>query len=128
MMPKWVARVVLLVVVAATLTFWLTEADFATTTRYCPWKHRWGFTPQVCKVKDVQGSRVLVEHANLDVNVLELSIYQAGRTTWIQHPNGHVRHLSNKLDDNTIKFDLTDGRFLIVNGERFSIVVLKSEQ
>ena len=103
------------------LVLWFHYSDFSTTTSYCPWGHRIGFGPWVCRFQDTKGSRVLVEHANLDINKLELSIEDHGVRHWIQHPNGRVRDFSPALDQNTIKFDPVDPNLLIVNGERFQV-------
>jgi hypothetical protein len=110
------------VLVIGTLAlFWARYSDFASTPQYCPWNHRIGFSPWVCKVKDTQGGRVLVEHANLDTGRLELSIEHDGASHWIQHPEGHVTQFSNALDENKIGFDPADWNSLIVNGEKFPI-------
>ena len=124
---RWITRLAVSIVVVAGAVFWARESDFATSTRYCPWNHRVGFAPWVCKVKDMQGGKVLVEHADLDVNRMELSIYDNGRVRWIQHPDGHVTKFSNRLDENTIRFDQPNSSFLVVNKERFPITELQSE-
>ncbi len=98
-------------------------SDFWTTTAYCPWSHRIGYKPWVCKVRDRDPNRVLVKHANLDSNKLQLSITQRGGRTWIEHPDGHVKEFSNDLKANTIIFDRQDMNFLLVNGERFAITL-----
>ena len=77
--------------------------------------------PWVCKVKDRQGNRVMVEHADLDISYLALSIHENGKTRWVQHPNGKVANFSDALDENSITFDPADRKFLQVNGERFPI-------
>ena len=124
-MSRRVALAGLILFAVPAFAFWVTQSDFASTTPYCPWGHRWGFTPQVCKVKDTQGARVLVEHANLDLNILELSIHEEGRTRWIQHPDGRVPRFSTKLDENIIKFDPNNKRMLLVNGDPFPITDIK---
>lgn len=107
--------------------FWVHNSDFATTTKYCPWSHRVGFGPWVCKVKDARNGRIVVEHAQLSDNRLELSIRQDGHTRWVQHPDGHVANFSPALDRNSIILDEGDPGLLIVNGERFPIKYVDRE-
>jgi hypothetical protein len=121
---KIVVGIAVVMLLAAAIVF-APGSDFWTTTSYCPWNHRIGYTPRVCKVKDRDGGRVLVEHANLDSNQLQLSITQEGRRMWIRYPDKDVMNLSNSLDENKILFDDRDKNLLSVNGERFPITASK---
>lgn len=89
--------------------------DFWNTTPYCPWNHRIGFTPQSCWVADEKDGRVLVQHADLDVNVEEVSIHQGGSTRWIAPPP-----LEGGRRDR-LRFHPTDDRLLLLDGEPFPI-------
>ncbi len=125
MIRKAIQLFAVVLIVGLLAMFWVRYSDFATTTRYCPWSHRLGFSPWVCKVKDVRDGRILVHHAQLDTGRLELSIEEKGLHHWIQHPEGHVALFFDALDQNSITFDGTDQNFLVVNGERFPITYIE---
>jgi hypothetical protein len=89
-------------------------------TKFCPWSHR-ASTDFNCKVKDDDGGRLLIEHHDVDVGTVTLSIYAQGKHLWIQHPVGKLKNFSNSLERNSSLFDNTGGGGLLVNGERFPI-------
>jgi hypothetical protein len=92
-------------------------------TPFCPWSHQLSLTWS-CRIVDIKKGVLLIEHfdASMDSRVdLQLSMHQLGKVTWIEHPYGKAQNLAPRVTDNTIKFDRSDSKYLLVNGERFQI-------
>ena len=85
----------------------------------------WLNPDSVCRVHDESGDRLLVEYFNIDTNELLLYIQENGRDVLIEHPYGRVSNYSENVDSNEMKLDRSDNRYIIVNGERFEIIVKK---
>lgn len=63
----------------------------------------------------------LVEFFDSDTNEFKLFIYNSEQEIQIEHPHGKVENFKEIVSSNSIKFDLTDSKFLIVNGKKFAI-------
>lgn len=74
---------------------------------------------------DEGDGKLLVEYFNADTNELRLYVQQNGNNVSIEHPYGRISNYSAKIDANEVKFDRSDSRYLIVNGEKFEIVKLQ---
>ncbi|MBK8812772.1 MAG: hypothetical protein IPN69_18865 [Acidobacteria bacterium] len=68
----------------------------------------------------------LAEYFNRDTNTFRLILIEYGKEIEIEHPYGKVEAFSERVDLNTIKFDLQNPQKLVVNGQSF-IIVKKEE-
>ena len=111
----------LLTIVTISLFIYLYSLSGA--TEYCSLSHK--INPDMfCRVCDRFNGKVLIEHFNRDTNELSLSIYENGKTFWIQHPKGKIINYNSSIEKNTIRFDRKDSSNLIVNGVIFPITIL----
>lgn len=55
-------------------------------TEFCPWSHKISDLA-VCRVLDQDGNRVLIQHADLDINIYYLEIIEGGRSTEYRLPS-----------------------------------------
>ncbi len=85
----------------------------------------WLNPDRICLVRDELENRLLVEYFDADTNELLLYIQQGGNDLLIEHPHGRVKNYSTNIRSNEIRLDPLDSRYILVNGERFEIVMIK---
>jgi len=110
--------IILLIIVLISLIF-IVDLD---STKYCPFSHKINLDWK-CRICDSIEDKLLIEHHNLDNSELLLSIYQDGKSLWIDHPYGKIENFNNALNENIIKFNAKNDSLLIVNGIDFKIAV-----
>jgi hypothetical protein len=89
-------------------------------TRYCPVSH-WTDPMYSCRVADRSYERILIEHVQIEGNILELSIRENGSVRWIKHPDRSIPGLSPVIFENSIHFDRQNANLLVVNGKSFPV-------
>jgi hypothetical protein len=108
-------RAVASVLFLAVMTF----LGCSTSSRLCTYTINADVKCRICDTAN--DGRTLVEYFNTDTNELRLFVTDSEFEVEILHPFGEVHAYSEKVSANSIKFDGSDSKLLLVNGERFSI-------
>lgn len=77
-----------------------------------------------CRVLDVSTDGTsLIESFDPDTNEVRLYLRHNRKDRQIEHPYGKVKNFKNAILENEVKFNSSDDRSLLVNGEVFPITI-----
>ncbi len=106
--------------IVALFGFWMWASR---TTPYCPWRHEIHDLAS-CAVLDADGERVLIQHAELDINVYYLEIRHGEDSRYFRMPESITQLAPQGYRAELVPDSDSE---ILLNGEKHRLEELKSE-